>query len=198
LLDIIGAATSDIEFLQNRTTLQYAALDWLANEDAWEVDIDSVPSQVFVTRYALALLFFSTSGRSWINGCNFLTPTSVCEWTNGDRGVTCNEDELVVALLLGKKSKHEEVDLFLLFVCISRLLTFPCHSISTAYNQLSGSIPSEVGALSSLTKLSLSKRIGVSCWHECHACSHLLAVLFHQVIINSLGPFRANSKTLRR
>jgi hypothetical protein len=85
LLNLIGAVTSDIKFLQDRTTLQYAALDWLANMDAWEVDIDSVPPQVFVERYVLALLFFSTNGPSWRKGLNFLKPTSVCDWP----GVTC-------------------------------------------------------------------------------------------------------------
>jgi hypothetical protein len=41
LLNLIGKeVTSDIKALQNRTTLQYAALEWLANVDAWEVDID--------------------------------------------------------------------------------------------------------------------------------------------------------------
>jgi hypothetical protein len=86
LLNLIGAVTSDIQLLQDRTTLQYAALDWLANLDAWEVDVDSVPPHVFVERYVLALLFFSTNGLSWRKGLNFLKPTSVCKWP----GVTCD------------------------------------------------------------------------------------------------------------
>jgi hypothetical protein len=107
LLDIIGAVTSDIELLQDPTTFQYEALDWLANADTWEVDIDSVPSQVFVERYVVALLYLSTNELSWINGYKFLSPTSVCEWNiSGETGVACNEDEVVVALRLGK-SKHE-------------------------------------------------------------------------------------------
>jgi hypothetical protein len=116
LLNIIGADTSDIELLQNSTTLQYEALHWLANMDAWEVDIDSFTSQeVFVERYVLALLFLSTNENSWIKDYNFLTPTSVCEWKNGEGGVVCNEDGLFVALNLGK-SKHEEVDWLVLFL----------------------------------------------------------------------------------
>jgi hypothetical protein len=113
LSNLVGEkVTLDIKALQNRTTLQYAAMDWLANEDAWEVDIDSVPSQVFVERYVVALLFLSTHGTSWRNNYNFLTPTSVCEWNiTGETGVACNEDELVVGLHLGK-SKHEELDFF--------------------------------------------------------------------------------------
>ncbi len=120
LLNLIGKeVTSDIKALQNRTTLQYAALEWLANVDAWEVDMDSVPSQVFVERYVLALLYLSTNRRLWINRFKFLFPTSVCEWTSGGIGVACNEDELVVALSLSK-SKHEEVARVVFFVCMSR------------------------------------------------------------------------------
>jgi hypothetical protein len=34
--------------------------------------------------------------------------------------------------------------------------------------------------------------------YECHACSHFLAILFRQTIINSRVPFRANSNNWRR
>jgi hypothetical protein len=100
LLNLIGNVTSDIEFLQNRTTpLQYAALDWLANVDTWEVDIDSIQEpQVFVERYVLALLFFSTNGTLWKNQ-NFLNSTSVCDWSGKDddgnsKGVTCDGNDV--------------------------------------------------------------------------------------------------------
>jgi hypothetical protein len=74
------------------------------------------------------------------------------------------------------------VDCWVLFVWIARLLTFPCHSICTDENQLTGSIPSELGELWSLTQLALSTWIGGSnCLYECHPCSHFLAVLFDQV-----------------
>jgi hypothetical protein len=86
MLNITSAVTSDIKILQDPTTFQYAALNWLANVDSWWVDVDSVPPQVFVERYVLALLFFSTNGTSWRNDLNFLSPTPVCDWS----GVTCD------------------------------------------------------------------------------------------------------------
>jgi hypothetical protein len=81
---------------------------------------------------------------------------------------------------------------------MSGLLTFSCHSIWTVDNRLRGSIPSELGALTSLTNLDLRTWIGVSCWHECHACSHFLAILFEQIKMDSRVPFRANSEHWRR
>jgi hypothetical protein len=73
-----------------------------------------------------------------------------------------------------------------------------CYSASSVYNQLSGSIPSELGALTSLTLLWLGTWIGLSCSYECHACSHFRAILFHQFLINWRVPFRANSENWRR
>jgi hypothetical protein len=89
LVNLIGAVTPDVNF-EDRTTPQYVALDWLANVDTWEVDIDSVDPQVFVERYVLALLFLSTEGESWRKDYNFLAPTSVCDWSQSVKGVICN------------------------------------------------------------------------------------------------------------
>jgi hypothetical protein len=68
------------------------------------LDLDSTPT--LVKQYILAVLYFATSGEGWGGQLNFLSASSVCEWNNGERGVLCNGDDLVVALLLGK-SKHE-------------------------------------------------------------------------------------------
>jgi hypothetical protein len=95
LLNDIGGVTSDIKFSQDRTTLQYAALDWLFNVDTWEADIDSVPAQVFVKRYVMALLFLSTNRKLWKKVYHFLTPASVCDWSEKSKddsikGVICD------------------------------------------------------------------------------------------------------------
>jgi hypothetical protein len=77
----------------------------------------------------------------------------------------------------------------------------PCHSIWTAYNDLTGSSPSELGELKSLTWFlgwCSVRGLGWSCRHECRSCSHFIAILFEQIIINSLDPFRANSQNWRR
>jgi hypothetical protein len=90
------------------------------------------------------------------------------------------------------------VDWFFWFVSCSRLLTLPCHSIWTERNQLSSSIPSELGALTALTRLAFCTWLDLSCSYEFHACSHFLAILFGQMIISSRAPFRANSEDWRR
>ena len=49
---------------------------------------------------------------------------------------------------------------------------------NAGYHELIRSIPSKLRELTSLTDLWLCTWIGVSCWHECHACLHILAILF--------------------
>jgi hypothetical protein len=95
---------SDAEALQDDSSPQFLALRWLANNDPGVLDLDSMPDVILVERYVLAVLYFATSAEGGSNVLNFLTASSVCEW----KGVFCNGDDLIVALLLSK-SKHGEV-----------------------------------------------------------------------------------------
>jgi hypothetical protein len=106
LLDLIGpTVTSSPELWEDPKTPQYAALEWLADLDEWNTDIDiySPPLQVWVERYVLALLYHSTNGNSWSTEINFMQNTSVCEWSNLDldEGVIC-DDPYVTELNLRK------------------------------------------------------------------------------------------------
>jgi hypothetical protein len=98
----------DAEALQEDSSPQFQALRWLANEDTAVLDLDSTPTVILVQRYVLAVLYFATSGEAWRDEGNFLSASSVCMWNNGERGVFCNGDDLVVVALDLSKSKHEE------------------------------------------------------------------------------------------
>jgi hypothetical protein len=102
----------DAEAIQDLSSPQFRALEWLANDTA-VLDLDSTPPATFVERYVLAVFFFATSGKGWSNEYNFLSASSVCAWNNGENvvfafGVLCNQDDSVSVLYLGK-SMHEEV-----------------------------------------------------------------------------------------
>jgi hypothetical protein len=106
LLKWIGPSVTDnIQTLQDPTTPQYVAFDWLANVDGYEAPdvVFITPEQVFIERYVLALLYFSTNGKSWKNQYNFILPTSICDWNDeGGDGVLCNELFYVEQLLIRK------------------------------------------------------------------------------------------------
>jgi hypothetical protein len=101
---------SGAEALQDDSSPQFRALRWLANEDTAVLDLDSTHSVILaVERYVLAVLYFATSAEGGLNAAlNFLSASSVCEWNNGEGGILCNGDDLVVAVNLGK-SRHEKV-----------------------------------------------------------------------------------------
>ena len=86
--------------LRSPGSAQYQALIWLADVDSLQVDL-SVASPLAQERYALAVLYFSTTGPNsrWENHIQFLTDDSVCNWGgfNPDTGTysgvqRCNED----------------------------------------------------------------------------------------------------------
>ena len=108
LVNFIGPTiTPDVETLSYPITPQYAVLNWLANEDAWVVDdIMSVPVQIWVERYALALFYDLTNGVEWAptddnedSSSNFLEPVSVCDWHTG---IVCDDSFYVNRLDFSK------------------------------------------------------------------------------------------------
>jgi hypothetical protein len=95
---------ADADALQDESSPQFLALRGLANEDNALLDLDSTPTVIIVERYVLAVLYFATIAEGGSNLLNFLNVSSVC----GLNEVSCNGDDLVIALDLGK-SKHGEV-----------------------------------------------------------------------------------------
>jgi hypothetical protein len=68
-------------FFQSKDTPQYAAMDWLANQDTWtSANFDKVSTNTMVERYAAAVFYYSTGGENWKEQYSFLSPDSVCTW----------------------------------------------------------------------------------------------------------------------
>lgn len=89
--------------LSNITSPQFAALNWIAYED--EAMFTAVATFELFERYALAVLYFSTSGgeNSWTNQYNFLSGLSVCRWNFGLAiGALCGDNGFVEELILSK------------------------------------------------------------------------------------------------
>jgi hypothetical protein len=120
---------SDAEALQDDSSPQFQALRWLANDDTAVLDLESTPTVIIVEQYVLAVLYFATRGEGWGDQLNFLSASSVCEWNNGSKGVSCNEDDLVVALFLGELKHGEVINLTSQFCICVPMLTFRCNSI---------------------------------------------------------------------
>ncbi|KAL3920291.1 MAG: hypothetical protein SGILL_003337 [Bacillariaceae sp.] len=120
------------------TSPQSLALTWLAEDDPMQVPL--LDQATLERRYALACLYFATTGDEWKRDLNFLSEKHVCEWnapfsaanSNGDdnmretEGVLCDENRIVTKI---------DID----------------------DNNLRGSLPEELKALSDLDALVLTR-----------------------------------------
>jgi hypothetical protein len=71
----------------------------VTDTDTWVPPTSAVNSEsLWIERYALAVFYLSTGGANWNGNAGWLTPTSVCGWS--DSG--CDGDGRVTLLVLGK------------------------------------------------------------------------------------------------
>lgn len=96
----------DHKALTDTKSPQFKAARWIADIDNLQVPLEL--TSPFKQRYALALLWFATSGENWKNLNNFLTESHECDWrvlvkTPDDEfevGVQCNGKKEVTSMVL--------------------------------------------------------------------------------------------------
>jgi hypothetical protein len=163
--------------LDQSGTAQHDALSWLANIDKFLNA--SASAESIVDRYVLAVVYYANGGINWNYQSMFLTNESVCAWhddsvANG-MGAFCTNSKNIS---LGNYSTRlpvwcclqlihttvTDIDSSLLVLIGSNGFdgSIPTKLV-LANNRLAGSIPSEVGRLSSLTYLDLGKIAIVLC-----------------------------------
>ena len=130
-------------------TSQGRAFSWLLNPTQ-NPDLQSYLAYKKITRYALATLFYSTNGETWIDSSNWLTDTDECDWS----GTACNEAGDIVALELNENNLQgdmpSEVGLLVSLLTLSFLN--PADTIPV----IRGDLSSFIGPLSALTSLTIS------------------------------------------
>lgn len=117
--DIVSSVSDETDLLDTNTP-QYAALEWLANQDPANLTIAETSTIEWKNRYFGALLWFSLGGESWFESANFLSSLDVCDWNTGDvsfgKGVYCDEDTGAISVVDICKRRT-----MLLEVCFSSL-----------------------------------------------------------------------------
>jgi hypothetical protein len=100
-------ATLFDQALQDLSSPQYEAFDWMTNNDS--TDLQSTLSvDELVERFVLVLLYFATGGESWEDQAGFLIPFNThCSWNSGELGVVCNDEGSVVTIDLRKFPIHQ-------------------------------------------------------------------------------------------
>ena len=92
-LDQILAPFSEKEVLLDVSTPQHKARSWIVNEEAVDLSRDIQVRQL----YAMAVLYYETSGSGWKNEFGFMRSPNVCQWNDLDsfRGIFCDNDEVI-------------------------------------------------------------------------------------------------------
>jgi hypothetical protein len=168
----ILAPLSGEEALMDESSPQYKSLWWMAHEDpanmmmSMMVDNEtqssssSSMSTEILERYTMALLYFSTDGPNWVSSYDFLSNESTCDW---GEPIRCSEEKTAVEIGLGKSSLLQMALLVAPFSCkhspthqnVFTPLFLSFSILRVEENNLNGSLPSELYALSSLQALSM-------------------------------------------
>jgi hypothetical protein len=97
LLSLIESVSFDGgEALQNASSPQSQALEWLQQginntiEENWRL----------IQRYVLAVLYYSTSGDTWLENANWLSETSECTWYTDALDPICDENGRFLRIVL--------------------------------------------------------------------------------------------------
>lgn len=157
ILTAVSKVTPNDGVLNNSTSPQGFAVNWLINDDSLQIDPCTYPT--VEQRYSLATLFASTVGDSWLNKTGWLSGVAECEWF----AVVCNADGRVERLELRTYAtllKFTPIVTDLWFTTERRvqILTFLFALIYvTEQNNLEGSIPDELRAMPALQSLDFYK-----------------------------------------
>lgn len=143
IVELEISVKSDMEMIGSP---QYLSVQWLAKNDGAKMKPND---EYAMQRYALAVLFYSTSGTDgWINKTNWMTADGLCNWhgvlCKGSKGEVDSDDaDGDGDQNESKKHKNNENN----FVTV----------LSLASNGLDGQLPKEISALTLLSKLDLSQ-----------------------------------------
>jgi hypothetical protein len=136
--------------ITEKGTSENKALEWLANEDAANLPLDSHLDYI-TQRFVLANLFDATNGRSWDQSYSFMSYKPVCEWNLGDgdddNGAYCTGG-FVTRLMLGTNEVNGTIPNAI------GLLTHLEH-LDLGHNGLTGTIPKSLELLAKCTHLDL-------------------------------------------
>lgn len=124
-------------------TPQADAFEWMTTRDP--INWSKLQDRELLERYIFTVFYFSMGGNEWNNDRNWLSELHICNW----RGLECYLDVVVVDIFLEENGMIGRLP-----VELSNVIDL--ESISIELNVVEGVIPSEFGALTKMTDLTLS------------------------------------------
>mmetsp|Transcript_5612 Transcript_5612/g.9292 ORF Transcript_5612/g.9292 Transcript_5612/m.9292 type:complete len:839 (-) Transcript_5612:82-2598(-) len=147
-----AATISDPATLQDETSPQFRAAEWIADDDL--VIIEEGNEVQLLQRYVLAVFYFSTGGDNWEKCNRFLTCNVGFSWLTGVQneclwhGIRCTADNRVSKILIGNQAPLGNNLIGTLPTELADLVGMT--SLVLIEGEIGGTIPSEFGTWSNL------------------------------------------------
>ncbi|CAJ1967632.1 unnamed protein product [Cylindrotheca closterium] len=134
---IAEAGVTPMEVLGDKTSIQYAALQWVANKDPAKL---KTYDSALMERYILAVFYYASNPDEWTNNDGWMTATGYCAWY----GVECvpRDDATQES---GISRTYDDNDAIT--------------GITLTNNNLKGTLPPEFGKLSNTLSLDFGNNI---------------------------------------
>jgi hypothetical protein len=181
LFDLLSAAVPDsvTSILNDFNSPQAAAFEWLQPNTIRATQSD----RIILQRFALATLYYSTSGDQWRRNDGWLTEENECLWYTRSLLSPCNKLGEYTDLNLPSNSLAGSLPGEL------ALLAPSLQTISVSTNSLIGAIPTAIGQLSKLESLDLAANaITESIPSELGQLSNLLLFSIYQTQVTGQVP----------
>jgi len=143
---IVSAYPKGGDAIQNRSSPQRSAFEWLRSVS----NVQNLPEDRVLQRYALATLFYSTRGWEWSKASRWLSNEHECSWFSTSTAIdVCSPNRELVVLSLRENNLDGTIP-------AETFALLPLIEVQLHGNDLEGSIPTEVSKLSSLALFDLS------------------------------------------
>jgi Leucine-rich repeat (LRR) protein len=153
---VICPKLTDCAALLDKQSAQGRAFDWLFNESA-NPQLNDMSEDSILRRYALATIYYSTEGDSWVENTNWLSNLTECDWfSSSASGSGCGIEGQTIFSSLELDNNNVTGVLPFEVSLLSAVLIISIRNPVGTDPYLHGTLPSVLGKLTSITSLSLS------------------------------------------
>jgi Leucine-rich repeat (LRR) protein len=133
------------------------AFEWLVQNKTANPDLETMQNRTLVQRYALAAIYYSIGGDSWADNTNWLTSADICDWfSSADSGSGCGIEGQTVFTSLQLDTNNVKGEIPFELSLLTELTKISIQNPVGTDQYLKGTLPSNMGKLTSLTSLVLS------------------------------------------
>lgn len=155
--DIICPLLTECAVLIDSLSPSGKAFNWLVQNKTANPDLDSLQNETIVQRYALAAVYYSAGGESWVDSTNWLSSADVCDWfSSAESGSGCGVEGQTVFTTLQLDINNVKGEIPFELSLLEELSKISIQNPVGTDQYLKGTFPSNIGTLTSLTSLVLS------------------------------------------